>query len=70
MKPLGIILIIAGIVMMVITGINITREEKVVDLGKLEINKETTTPVNWSPIVGLFLLASGVGVLLIGKKTA
>lgn len=70
MKPLGIILIIAGIVMMVITGINITKEEKVVDLGKLEINKETTTPVNWSPIIGLFLLASGVGVLLIGKKTA
>jgi hypothetical protein len=70
MKTLGIILIIAGIVMMVITGINITSEEKVLDLGKVEVTKETTTPVNWSPIIGLFLLASGIGAIVVGKRTA
>ncbi len=70
MKALGIVLIIAGVVLMIITGINVTREEKVLDLGKVEINKETTTPISWSPIIGGVLLVGGIAVLLTAKKTA
>lgn len=70
MKTLGIILIVAGIILMIITGINVTREEKVLDLGKVEINKETTTPISWSPILGGILLVGGIAVLLTSKKTA
>lgn len=70
MKALGIVLIAAGIVLMIITGINVTREEKVLDLGKVEINKETTTPISWSPILGGILLVGGIAVLLTAKKTA
>ena len=70
MKPLGIILIVVGIVLMIITGINVTREEKVLDLGKVEINKEKTTPISWSPILGGVLLVGGIAVLLTSKKTA
>jgi uncharacterized membrane protein len=71
MKPLGIILIVVGIALMIITGINVTREEKVVDLGKVEINKEKTTPISWSPILGGILLVGGIAVLLTSnKKTA
>lgn len=70
MRAFGIILIIAGIALMVITGINVTRKEKVLDLGKVEINKETTTPINWSPILGGVLLVGGIAVLLTSKKTA
>lgn len=71
MKTLGIILIVAGIVLMIITGINVTREEKVLDLGKVEINKKTTTPINWSPILGGVLLVGGIAMLIVGnKKTA
>lgn len=68
MKALGIVLIAAGIVMMVITGINIVTEEKVVDFGKVEITKKENNPVNWSPIVGAVLLVSGVIVLIAGNK--
>lgn len=68
MRALGVILIAAGIVMMVITGINIVTEETVVDLGKVEITKQENNPVNWSPIVGAVLLVSGVIVLLTGNK--
>ncbi|CAN5916537.1 hypothetical protein BH11BAC7_BH11BAC7_10870 [soil metagenome] len=70
MRALGIILIVAGVVLMIITGINVTRKEKVLDLGKVEINKETTTPINWSPILGGVLLVGGIAVLLTSKKTA
>lgn len=73
MKALGIVLIAAGLLLMVITGFNVTHEEKVVDLGKIEINKEKTTPIRWSPIIGGVLLVGGIAVLVVGtasRKTA
>ncbi len=68
MRALGIVLVAAGIIMMVITGINIVTEEKVVDFGKVEITKEQNNPVSWSPIIGAVLLVGGVIVLLTGNK--
>lgn len=68
MKALGIFLIVAGIVLMVITGINVVTEEKVVDFGKVEITKEENNPINWSPILGAVLLVGGVIVLLTDKR--
>jgi len=70
MKALGIVLIAAGIVMMIVTGINIVTEEKVVDLGSIEITQEKNNPVNWSPILGAVLLIGGVIVLILGNRKA
>jgi uncharacterized membrane protein YdcZ (DUF606 family) len=70
MKNLGIILIVVGIVLMLITGFNYVTKEKVVDLGRVEINKERNHPVSWSPIVGAILLAAGVVVLVSERKKA
>lgn len=68
MKPLAILLIAAGIIMMIITGVNFATKEKVVDLGKVEINKTNNHSVNWSPIVGGVLLVAGVGAFLMSRK--
>lgn len=38
-RPLGVILVILGIVMMAYTGFNFVTREKVVDIGPLEIKK-------------------------------
>ena len=70
MKTLGIVLLVIGGIMMVFTGFNIVTKEKVVDLGKVEINKEEKTPIYWSPITGGILLAAGVLVLVAGKRKA
>lgn len=73
MKALGIVLIAAGLVLMVITGLNVTHEEKVLDLGKVEVTKEKTTPIHWSPIIGGVLLVGGIAVLVTAsasRKTA
>ncbi len=40
MKTLGIILLALGLIMTVFTGFNLMTKKKVVDIGKLEINKE------------------------------
>ena len=70
MKTLAIALLVIGGIMMVFTGFNIVTKKKVVDLGKVEINKEEKTPIYWSPVTGGILLAAGIIVLVAGKRKA
>jgi len=70
MKNLGIILIVVGLVMTVITGFNVVTKKKVVDLGAVEINKEEKTPIYWSPVLGGVLLIGGIVITLMGRKKA
>ncbi|HAQ21382.1 MAG TPA: hypothetical protein DCR40_19460 [Prolixibacteraceae bacterium] len=69
MKKLGIVLAAIGLIMIIYTGFNFVTKEKVVDLGPIEINKETNHPVQWSPIVGVVLLVGGIVVFVTGKKS-
>lgn len=68
-KPLGIVLIIVGAIMIIYTGFNYVTTEKVVDLGVIKINAEKNHPVQWSPIVGVVLLVGGVVVMVTSKKS-
>jgi uncharacterized membrane protein YidH (DUF202 family) len=67
-KPLGIVLIVIGIIMLVYTGFNYVTKEKVVDIGPIEINKEKSHRVNWPPFVGLVLIVGGVIIIALDKK--
>jgi len=68
MKNVGIILIVAGLLMMLITGFNLVTKEKVVDLGPIEINKEKNHPVQLSPIIGGVIIVAGVVVYMTNKN--
>jgi hypothetical protein len=68
MKTAGIILAIAGLVMLLVTGFNIVTKEKVAEIGPVEINKKEHHTVNWSPIAGAILLAGGVLILTSSKN--
>ena len=67
-KTIGIILVIVGAVMLVWTGFSFTREEKVVDIGSLEINADKEEHVNWPPYVGGVILVAGVVLLIIPRR--
>ena len=69
-KPLGIVLIVIGVIMIIYTGFNYVTTERVVDLGPLKINAEKNHPVQWSPIVGVVLIVGGIVVMVTGKKSA
>jgi hypothetical protein len=68
LKSLGIALGIIGLLMIIYTGFNYVTTEKVVDLGPIKINAEKNHPVQWSPIVGIVLLAGGIVLVLTDKK--
>jgi hypothetical protein len=68
MKNLGIVLVVIGIVMMLVTGFNFVTREKVVDVGPVHISKNKNNPVQWSPIIGGLILVAGIAVMVTNKN--
>ena len=67
MRNLGIAIGIVGLIMLVIPGFNYVTQKKVVDLGKIEINKDENHRVQWSPIIGGILLVVGIVMFATSK---
>jgi hypothetical protein len=72
MRPtsiIGLLLIAAGLAMLLMGGFSYSKSEKVLDVGPLEATVETQERVPISPILGGLVLAGGVALLLVGRKT-
>ena len=68
MKPFGIILVAAGILMLIFGNISFTTEKKVVDIGPVEINKKEKKTIGWPNYAGLIAIVGGVAVLIAGNR--
>ena len=68
-KTLGLVLAIAGILMIIYTGFNYVTTEKIVDIGPLEISGDKNKYVQWSPYVGVALLAVGLLLTFLKNKS-
>jgi drug/metabolite transporter (DMT)-like permease len=68
MKPLGIILIVVGVLMFVFTNVNFTTEKKVVDLGPVEINKKEDKSIGWPIWAGGVAVIAGVVLIVADKR--
>jgi len=68
MKTFGIVLIVVGLVMLLITGFTYTTQETVIDAGPLEVTAEQEETVNWPPYVGGIALVTGIVILLMGRN--
>jgi hypothetical protein len=68
MKIFGWVLLIVGVIMLLIRGINYKTKEKVVDLGPVEINKTENHWVGWPLYAGGILTLAGVIMVVAGSK--
>jgi uncharacterized protein YjeT (DUF2065 family) len=68
MKAFGIILIIVGILMFIFPRLTFSKEEKVADVGPLEINKKENHTVDWPTYAAGVAVVAGVVVLLIDRR--
>ena len=68
MKAFGIVLIIAGILMMVFREVSFTQEKKVVDAGPIQINRKEDKTIGWPIYAGGIAVIAGVAVLLVSNK--
>lgn len=69
-KTVGILLIVIGLVALAWGGFSYTTKEKAVDLGPVEITKETRKTVPLPPIAGAIALIAGIALIATSKSTA
>ena len=67
-RNLGIILIIAGAIMLIWSGISFTKKEKVVDVGPLEVSVDKKQQLTWPPYLGGVLIVGGIVLVITDKK--
>ncbi len=68
MKLVGIILIVIGILMFVFRSINFTKQEKVVDLGPLQVNKKENKTIGWPVYAGGIAVIAGIALVFADRK--
>ncbi len=71
MKPIGIagiVLIVLGLAALVYQGFTYTSRETVVDIGPLHATADRQKTVPLPPVVGIVAVASGVALLIGGRK--
>jgi len=68
MKKAGIFIIILGLGLTIFTTITYFTREKVIDLGELEITANKRHHLNWSPFIGVAVMAVGGVILLVPSK--
>lgn len=64
----GIILIIAGAVMLIWTGVSFTKKEKVIAIGPLFVSVDKKQRLTWPPYLGGILLVAGIIFIVTDKK--
>jgi len=68
MKKAGIIILIIGLLLTIVTTFTYFTREKVVDLGNIEINANKRHHLSWSPLIGVAVMAVGGVMLLVPSK--
>ncbi|HSO77289.1 MAG TPA: hypothetical protein VLQ76_01865 [Bacteroidales bacterium] len=68
MKKAGIVIIIIGALLTIFTTVTYFTREKVVDLGELEISANKKHNLNWSPLIGIAVMAVGAVIVFVPFK--
>jgi hypothetical protein len=70
MKPLGVALVILGIIALIYGGIGYNRQRTVLDVGgiKATVTEHKTFPI--APVVGAIALLGGVSLLVVRRRAA
>jgi uncharacterized membrane protein len=67
-KPVGLTLILVGVIMLIWTGFTYTKNEKIVDAGPIQVSADKEKSVNWPPYAGGILLLGGVVLVATAKR--
>ena len=68
MKTVGIVLIVIGIGMLLFRGFSVKTEEKVIDVGPLEVNKTENKWIGWPVYAGGIAVVAGIIMVIADRK--
>jgi uncharacterized membrane protein len=66
--PVGIALILLGIVAFAYQGITYTSREKIIDIGPFQATADTQKTIPLSPLLGGLALVGGIVLVVVGAK--
>ena len=69
MKTFGIVLIVIGIIMMIVRGVSVPTEKRIVDAGPIKIDKTENKWIGWPTYAGAVLAVVGAVLIFSDKKT-
>jgi hypothetical protein len=69
MKPLGVILMVLGVLALIYQGFSYTTQKKVLDVGPIQATKQEHHTVPLPPILGALALIGGVVIFVSGRKS-
>lgn len=65
---IGICLIVIGVLALAYQGITYTKQEKVAQIGNVQITADTQKTVYFPPVLGGLALVAGVVLVVVGRK--
>jgi len=68
MRTLGVLLVIAGIVGFLVTGVSYTTTENVVDMGPLQVEREQERSLPITPVASGILVVVGVALIVVEMR--
>jgi fumarate reductase subunit C len=68
MKKAGIVILIIGLALTLFTTVTYFTREKIVDMGEIQISANKRHKLNWSPFIGLAVMAVGGVLILVPSK--
>ena len=68
MRALGLLLVIAGLVVLAGKGISYTKTTKLIDAGPLQASVQRTKHMYLEPPVGMSCIAGGALLIMLGRK--
>ena len=68
MRPLGIVLTVAGILALIYGGFNYTKQRTVLDVGPIEAKVDERKSVPIPPLVGGIILVAGLALVMGSRR--
>lgn len=68
MKTIGLIILLIGLGLTLVTAFTYFTKEKVVDIGIVEVTRDKPHHFNWSPLIGVAVMGVGGVVLFLSYK--
>jgi fumarate reductase subunit C len=68
MKKAGIVILIIGLALTLFTTVTYFTREKIVDMGEIQISANKRHKLNWSPFIGIAVMAVGGVLILVPSK--
>ena len=68
MRSIGIVLIVVGIAMLIVRGFSVQTEEKVIDVGPLEVTKKENKWIGWPVYAGGIAIVAGLIMVIADRR--